>query len=572
MEDPRLMLEISELTLRSLSGSLDESGLRHLEELLENHPIAVEYYQELVLTYVGLKSAEGISSLQEINSGLLDADFWQAMRQEEETAPVIEIPEEKPQRELIQKVVYPPREKREMTKFQKITFAACAAMLLFLVYLRYAPPMPYSMEVATLVDQMDVQWGVSGVRFEDGRRLSANDHTFDLKKGFLSIAYDQGVEVVVEGPAMFTIERSGVFLDYGRIYSRVSETGTGFTVNTPTARFVDMGTEFGVQANIDGSCELHVTRGRVQLFAGANGQSKITQMVTENEAVQYSNKSGRVEAIQVDRKAFVRRFNSQNKVVWRGTPISLASIIAGGNGADMLNGVAGIDPATGQRVSGYRKLKQKTTGKFAPAADNPWVDGVFIPDGGVGENIISSADHIFLDCPDTWGDGTNSTGTTTHDILAFCNFKQSEIGLSENQLPIFDGILKGTAETPAVLMHSNVGITFDLEAIRSVFPDAAINQFASSFGLPNKGFMKGAKADVWILIDGQTRFVHRDLVQDDGALTMAVDIASQDRYLTIAVTDAAPQTAGVKKGFTFDMDFVYLLSPQLRIADTLGSP
>jgi hypothetical protein len=251
MEDPRLMLEISELTLRSLSGSLDESGLRHLEELLENHPIAVDYYQELVLTYVGLKSAEGISSLQEINSGLLDADFWQAMRQEEETAPVIGIPEEK------------------MTKFQKITFAACAAMLLFLVYLRYAPPMPYSMEVATLVDQMDVQWGVSGVRFEDGRRLSANDHTFDLKKGFLSIAYDQGVEVVVEGPAMFTIERSGVFLDYGRIYSRVSETGTGFTVNTPTSRFVDMGTEFGVQANIDGSCELHVTRGRVQLFAGA---------------------------------------------------------------------------------------------------------------------------------------------------------------------------------------------------------------------------------------------------------------------------------------------------------------
>jgi hypothetical protein len=53
---------------------------------------------------------------------------------------------------------------------------------------------------------------------------------------------------------------------------------------------------------------------------------------------------------------------------------------------------------------------------------------------------------------------------------------------------------------------------------------------------------------------------------------MAVDIASQDRYLTIAVTDAASQTAGVKKGFTIDMDYVYLLSPQLRMADTLGNP
>lgn len=115
-----------------------------------------------------------------------------------------------------------------------------------------------------------------------------------------------------------------------------------------------------------------------------------------------------------------------------------------------------------------------------------------------------------------------------------------------------------------------MGITFDLEAIRSVFLGAEINQFVSSFGLPNKEFLKGANADVWILIDGQTRFVHRDLVQNDGVLTMAVDIASQDHYLTIAVTDAA-QT-DLTGGNTFDNDYVYLLSPQLRMVDTLGKP
>ena len=552
------------LLLRSIDNQISEIEVQQINSLLADYPDLQEYHIQCMQLQVALQESRSLSAFDLKDVPAVQDQLLKQMAAYEKIAPEIEIIKEETPRELIQKVVYPPRENRKMTKFQKLVFAACAAIILFIVYLNYAPRMSYNMEVATLVDQMNVQWGDSAVDFEDGRRLSANDHTFDLKKGFLSIAYDHGVELVVEGPAMFTIERSGVFLDYGRIYNRVSETGTGFTVNTPTARFVDMGTEFGVQADIDGSCELHVTKGKVQLFAGANGRSKITQMVTENEAVQYNNKSGRVEAIQIDREAFARRINSQNKVVWRDTPISLASIIAGGNGTDMLNGVAGIDPATGQRVSGYRSLKQKTTGKFAPAADTPLVDGVFIPDGGVGENIISSAGHIFRDCPDTWGSGTNSTGVSTQDILAFCNFNQSEIGLSENQLPIFDGILKGTAETPAVLMHSNVGITFDLEAIRSVFPDAAINQFVSSFGLPNKGFMKGAKADVWILIDGQTRFVHRDLVQDDGALTMAVDIASQDRYLTIAVTDAAPQTAGVKRGFTFDMDYVYLLSPQLR--------
>jgi hypothetical protein len=237
----------------------------------------------------------------------------------EKTAPTVEFLKEEIAEEAGPVVVRPAREKKPVSKFQIFTLiASAAAVILFALFIGFVPePLP-SVEVATLTDQMNVEWGDPAVDLETGCRLLTNDFPLNLKKGFVSIAYDQGVEVVVEGPALFEIERSGIFLEYGRLYSQVSETGLGFTVNTSTSQFVDMGTEFGVKADIDGSSELQVTKGKVQLFAGAKGESRVAQMVTENQAVRYNARRDLVREIPIRSDAFIRKISSAFNQIWTG--------------------------------------------------------------------------------------------------------------------------------------------------------------------------------------------------------------------------------------------------------------
>jgi hypothetical protein len=247
-----------------------------------------------------------------------DEAFWNAMAEYEKTVPAVEDLREKPSREMVPKVVYPPSSKRKVTKLQILTLVTSAAAVLFIVLFAKLTPKPLpSVEVATLVDQMNVQRADPKADYENGSRLWSNAYPIDIKKGYLSILYDQGVRLVVEGPALFEIERAGIRLEYGRLFAEVSESGLGFTVNTPTSQFIDMGTEFGVKANIDGSSQLYVTRGAVQLFAGSIGESKNARMVTENRAVEYTE--GQVREIQFTQNAFVREFNSVQKRTWRGS-------------------------------------------------------------------------------------------------------------------------------------------------------------------------------------------------------------------------------------------------------------
>ncbi len=318
--DTQLMDMVSSLTLHCINGTINEQGLKYLETLLENNPLAVEYYLEIVWTHIGLNTMDGVSFLQEVNNNNkeFDLDFWRMMAEAEETALTVEIPKEEIAEET-DPVIHPAREEKPISKFKIFTLITCAAaMLFFALFIKFAPePLP-RVEVATLVDQMNIQWAESSVDFENGDRLLSNDYPLNLKKGLFSIAYDQGVKVVVEGPALFEIERSGIFLEYGRLYSNVSDSGLGFTVETPNSQFVDMGTEFGVKVEIDGSSELHVTKGKVQFFAGAKGKSRTGRMVTENKAMRYSANSGLVKDIRVKKNTFVRKINSAFNQIWKG--------------------------------------------------------------------------------------------------------------------------------------------------------------------------------------------------------------------------------------------------------------
>jgi len=309
--------ELYDLITAAMEGTISPEQHASLIEILSDDPEALERYSCYVSFVSVFRAGDILKDVDTEAESVRDIPLLTALAEYEKTAPVVEIPKEEIEEES--EPVIRPLKKKPLSKLQIAAIVtSAAAMLLFALFIKFVPePLP-SVEVATLVDQMNVQWSESSLEPEVGSRLWTNEGSLELEKGIVSIKYDKSAKIIVEGPALFKIERSGVYLEHGYVYSNVSETSLGFTVETPTSRFVDMGTEFGVLAEVDGSSEVHVTKGKVQLFAGLKGKSRTSRIVTEDMAVRFSAASGLVKNIPIRRTAFVRKIDSASNSVWKG--------------------------------------------------------------------------------------------------------------------------------------------------------------------------------------------------------------------------------------------------------------
>jgi hypothetical protein len=545
---------ITELLLRLFEGRVSDLDIQALKDWLEKDPQAQSKYVKFVKDYTAIKLYSEMHGVSQQNNespveGFSD-NIWRVLSDMERTAPPVEIPEEIPQQQMPVKVLYPPQNKRRLSKLDRFSFIASAAVILFFVYLSFTSPKPSSVEVATLIDQMDVKWDGSAVDLENGDRLYTNGGLLSLKKGFISIAYDQGVDVVIESPSSFEIEPSGLYLEYGRLYVKVSKTGLGFTVKTPTSQFVDQGTEFGVKADIDGSSELHVMKGKVQLFFGLQGKVPASQMVTEKKAVRYNAMNGQTGMLPLEQTSFVRRINSKINLIWRGqTKIDLADIVSGGNGFGTTLKPVYIDPLTGS-TSSESPIRNTKNGDFTYHAvvDNDLIDGVFIPCGEKGSVQITSEGHVF-DCP------------TTENLFFAGIFNTQYCETNANKLKSILAYVKDFRQ-PAIYLHSNSGITFDLNKIRAANPLISINEFRSGClhnapTDPDDEF-KGT-ADFWVLIDGQLRYQKKAVSQSETIYPVKIDISEKDRFLTLIVTDGIEQKNS--------RDWAFFVNPELIAID-----
>jgi hypothetical protein len=86
-----------------------------------------------------------------------------------------------------------------------------------------------------------------------------------LEKGVAQITYSNGAVVLLEGPASFTVDSAtSGFLSHGKLTARADiERSRQFTIATPQARFVDLGTEFGVMIDDKGRSSVAVFAGKV---------------------------------------------------------------------------------------------------------------------------------------------------------------------------------------------------------------------------------------------------------------------------------------------------------------------
>ncbi len=538
-----LLREVAELFSLSIGGDIGIEEFRRLEELLHENASAREYYYDLLLTAIGLNDIDVMPYLRakEVSAGY-DAALWQAVAESEREAPSVHIesttiPATEPQPDPA--AVENPKRTLSRFSIHALLFSA-AAVMLFTAML-FIPTGPSY--VAILTDSSDAEWIRATEIPVTGRGLARGE--FALAQGFAEITFTDGAIVVIEAPAVFELESPGsMFLSSGKASAVVPEYARGFTINTFSGTIVDLGTEFGVRIEGNGSCSLHMFSGQARLITAAGNKAATRYLVDTNEARRVCGITGQVEAIRIDDKAFVRYIDSQRGFLWRGESLSLADVVGGGDGFGVPPGETGIDPASGELCSRILRQERPGTGQYVPVADVLHVDGVFSLNGQAEPMKVSSAGHEF------GGFGPNG-GTFYTDITTGGKDRKS----------VLDGVEYGVEEA-YIYMRPNVGITFDLDNIKKDLPEFQCSSFIARIGCSSKS--TGASVShFWVLVDGVLRWKSGDITRDSGGVDVNVKLNNTDRFLTLATTDG---------GDGWEDDWCLYGNPELKLELRKGKP
>ena len=547
--------QIAELLFLALENEITQEQIVALNSFIKNHPERLRYAVNYLQINSALKFSRSVSGMQTVRADKRKdydvlTDFFDQMAAYEKIAPEIDVPEAQPQQELVQKVIYPPREKRKLTKFGLFTFINAAAVILFLIILRFVPQ-PGGTEVATLTDSIDAKWVYTDSEMEKGMRLTADGEELLLREGYAEIEFDTNAKLVVQAPAEFKIlTKDQIDLYYGRVYAIVPHGAIGFSVNTPTVRVIDLGTEFGVDANFNGDVNLHVMKGKTALIAGPTSSKTSTEVIA-GRAKKISGATQDISDTPFSEELFVRDVDSESNFVWKGqTKVNLADIVGGGDGFGSGFIGKGVDLSNGKLQSEFTGSGVLGTAGYIAVPELAFVDGVFVPDARSGDVAITSQGHIFKECPETKGkyfDGIRNGG-----MINKVNQETAPMELNGQRC--------GTPENPVLYMHTNAGITFDLDAIRHTMPGYDIKVFSSICGIQsNIETNSVSKADIFVLVDGQLR---KSAPLNDNIETVVeidIQLTKADRFLTLVSTDGGNGIAS---------DWVLFTQPYLSFKPT----
>ena len=201
-----------------------------------------------------------------------------------------------------------------------------------------APPVPDAKveSVGRITGMVDCVWADRTTETFEHASVPLG-RSYALASGFMEITYNTGAKVILQGPATYGIEStSGGYLSLGKLTARVEDKGPGtrgqgsekanpkseirnpkspgpwllapdplFSIRTPTAVVTDLGTEFGVEVDEDGTTESHVKQGKVDVrIVDAQGRDKKHERVTAGNAVRIEPKSEKFVAVPYSAERF----------------------------------------------------------------------------------------------------------------------------------------------------------------------------------------------------------------------------------------------------------------------------
>jgi ferric-dicitrate binding protein FerR (iron transport regulator) len=155
--------------------------------------------------------------------------------------------------------------------------------------------------VAQLTQANHCQWAAASNPPAVGSLLHAGQ-TLKLNSGQAMLTFASGAKMHLVGPATVQlVSPSAAELSAGRVGAQVPTQAIGFTVATPIARFVDLGTEFSVSLEPTNSCELQVFDGLVEMRLPQHADRAAEQLrISEGSAVRFDAGTFDVHSIPYD--------------------------------------------------------------------------------------------------------------------------------------------------------------------------------------------------------------------------------------------------------------------------------
>lgn len=423
------------------------------------------------------------------------------------------------------------------------------------------PHRPETIFVGHITQMVNCEWADDKTAAFNGASVPLH-RKYALASGLMEITYDTGDKVILEGPCTYeaATESSG-YLSLGKLTARVDKQGEKgtkpdptngptmtpssspfplplsplFSVRTPTAIVTDLGTEFGVEYDKSGVTRSLVFRGSVTLQAiSADGETQgSAQVLRENQFARVEKNGANPIVLEASAKppAFVRKMPKQTLRVF-----DLVDVVAGGDGFSGRRD-GGINPSDGSMLHGpamieyYTKHPNKDQfrgdGRYHRVEGQTFIDGVFIPNGKQGPVQVDSAGHRFDGFPPT----TNIASGWIQSGGAIPWLMEGRvIGVLSC---VLGGIDYSSPGHGVLFIHANKGITFDLDAIRAANRNCRIVAFRAVAGVAPEGRI----ADLWVLVDGKSQFVRRQVNSFSGPMPVAIPIRSGNRFLTLAATD-----------------------------------
>jgi hypothetical protein len=162
----------------------------------------------------------------------------------------------------------------------------------------------------------------AGARFDElgppvvvGGPLRAG--TYRLVEGIVRVTFAHGAEVILAAPAEFAAQSEGrLYLKRGKLTANVPGPAKGFTVETPSATLVDLGTEFAADVDHDGNGEVHVFRGEVIVQPRSQRDSRPLRLI-ESQATRIDAASATPSGIEADPGRFLRELEEPSSAYSR---------------------------------------------------------------------------------------------------------------------------------------------------------------------------------------------------------------------------------------------------------------
>jgi hypothetical protein len=131
-----------------------------------------------------------------------------------------------------------------------------------------------------------------------------------FRTGLVELSYGNGVRVTLEGPADYTVVDGGRGnLASGKLVAYVPPGAEGFSIDYAKGKVVDLGTEFAMDVAKDGTTELGVFDGEVELHLPGDKPRPLFegQAVIHDESAEKN-----LRAVPLDREKYVRRMPARD--------------------------------------------------------------------------------------------------------------------------------------------------------------------------------------------------------------------------------------------------------------------